>query len=62
MKLDEQRIATLEKGKDLEVPVRIADLERALFVADVVDLDTGEVIFEANDLAPEDLEEQAQGA
>ena len=61
VKLDEQRIATLEKGKDLEVPVRIADLERALFVADVVDLDTGEVIFEANDLAPEDLEERLKG-
>jgi DNA-directed RNA polymerase subunit beta len=38
--------------------VRISDLDHAFFVADVVDLETGEVLFEANDLVPEDLEER----
>ncbi|MGB7489271.1 MAG: DNA-directed RNA polymerase subunit beta, partial [Thermoanaerobaculia bacterium] len=41
--------------------VRIADLDRALFISDVVDLDTGEVLFEANELVPEDLEERLKG-
>ncbi len=49
---------TLDKGEDLEASVRIADLDRALFISDVVDLDTGEVLFEANELVPEDLEER----
>ncbi|MEM6794565.1 MAG: DNA-directed RNA polymerase subunit beta, partial [Acidobacteriota bacterium] len=39
----------------------IAELERAYFIADVVDLDTGEVVFEANDLVPEDLESRLEG-
>ncbi len=58
LKLDDAGIATLDKGKDLEETVRIADLDRALFISDVVDLDTGEVLFEANELVPEDLEER----
>ena len=41
--------------------MKIADLERAMLVADVVDLDTGEVIIEANDLIPEDVEERLKG-
>ena len=61
LKLDETSIETLGKGKDLEATVRIADLDRALFISDVVDLDTGEVLFEANDLVPEDLEERLKG-
>ena len=38
-----------------------ADLERAMFIADVVDLETGEVIFEANELVPEDVAERVEG-
>ncbi|MEM9597220.1 MAG: DNA-directed RNA polymerase subunit beta [Acidobacteriota bacterium] len=41
--------------------VTMVDLERALFIADVVDLGTGEVLFEANELVPEDLEERLDG-
>jgi len=51
-------VAHLEKGKNLEVEVGMSDLGRALFIADVVDLDTGEVLFEANELVPEDLPER----
>ena len=53
-------LAELAAG-DKTVEVKVADLERALFVADVVDLDTGEVIFEANDQAPDDIFEQLKG-
>ncbi len=61
IRLDEQGIADLDNGDSLEAAVRIVDLERALFVSDVVDLETGEVIFEANDLLPEDLEDRLKG-
>ena len=61
LKLDDAGIETLDKGKDLEESVRIADLDRALFISDVVDLDTGEVLFEANELVPEDLEDRLKG-
>ncbi|MEM1182524.1 MAG: DNA-directed RNA polymerase subunit beta [Acidobacteriota bacterium] len=55
---------TVEKngGEDLgpedslQFEVGLSELERAYFIADVVDLETGEVVFEANDLVPEDLE------
>ncbi|MDA8020681.1 MAG: DNA-directed RNA polymerase subunit beta [Thermoanaerobaculia bacterium] len=42
----------------IEKTVALADLDRAYFIADVVDLGTGEVVFEANDLVPEDLEDR----
>ncbi len=48
-------ITALESGQNLEVEIEAADLGRALFIADVVDLDTGEVVFEANDLLPENV-------
>ncbi len=53
--LEPEQLSSLEAGSSLEVEVGAADLGRALFIADVVDLDTGEVLFEANDLVPEDL-------
>jgi DNA-directed RNA polymerase subunit beta len=59
--LPKDRVALLESGSPLDLAVKLADLERACFIADVVDLETGEVIFEANDLLPEDLEERLQG-
>jgi DNA-directed RNA polymerase subunit beta len=54
-------IARLDTGESVEAEVGAADLERAMFVADVVDLDTGEVIFEANELVPEDVAERTAG-
>ncbi len=56
--LEPEQLGSLETGQGLEVEVPLADLGRALFIADVVDLDTGEVLFEANDLVPEDLVER----
>jgi DNA-directed RNA polymerase subunit beta len=57
------------RAKDLEaietagetVEVKTSELERAFFIADVVDTDTGEVIFEANDLVPEDIFDRLKG-
>jgi DNA-directed RNA polymerase subunit beta len=56
IKLNDTDTAKLEKGQAVKQSVRISALDRAYFVADVVDLDTGEVLFEANDVVPEDLE------
>ncbi len=46
---------------NIEQDVSMAELERAYFIADVVDLETGEILFEANDLVPEDLETRLDG-
>src|SRR5258708_33284774 len=43
------------------LPGEADDLGPAFFPADTVDLDTGEVIFEANELVPEDVEERLDG-
>ena len=59
--LREKEIAKLDRGESLDVEVTAAELERAFFIADVVDLDTGEVVFEANELVPEDLGERIEG-
>ena len=53
--LDKPAIDKLGKGTALDFTVPVPDVERALFIADVVDLETGEVVFEANDLMPEDF-------
>jgi len=58
--VDADKMGDLESG-DKTFEVKTAELERALFIADVVDLDTGEVIFEANDQAPDDLYDQLKG-
>jgi DNA-directed RNA polymerase subunit beta len=50
----------MEDGAVIEREVTMAELERAFFIADVVDLETGEVLFEANDLVPEDLVERLE--
>jgi DNA-directed RNA polymerase subunit beta len=54
--LGPEDITQLDSEEALEHEVTMAELERAFFIADVVDLETGEVLFEANDLVPEDLE------
>ena len=59
--VDKQAIGKLETGQPMEVSVGPAELERAMFISDVVDLDTGEVMFEANELVPEDLSERLEG-
>ena len=50
----------IKDGDVYEKDVALSDLERALFLADVVDLETGEVIFEANELVPQNLEDKVQ--
>jgi len=59
--LSKDLIGKLDTGQGLSFEVGPEELERAYFIGDVVDLDTGEVIFEANELAPEDLEERLDG-
>ncbi len=59
--LDSRAIKILDKGDSLDVEVGIENLERALLIADIVDLETGEVLLEANDVLPEDVEERLAG-
>ncbi|HEX7181083.1 MAG TPA: DNA-directed RNA polymerase subunit beta [Thermoanaerobaculia bacterium] len=59
--LTKAHIGKLETGQSLAFEVGAEELERAYFIGDVVDLDTGEVIFEANELVPEDIEERLDG-
>ncbi len=59
--LAKEHIGKLDTGQTAAFQVDGEDLERAFFIADVVDLDTGEVIFEANDLVPEDMAERMDG-
>jgi DNA-directed RNA polymerase subunit beta len=59
--LTREHIGKLDAGQTLALSVDREDLERAFFIADTVDLDTGEVIFEANELVPEDIEERLDG-
>jgi DNA-directed RNA polymerase subunit beta len=56
--LSKEHIGKLDTGQTIAFEVDQEDLERAFFIADVVDLDTGEVLFEANELVPEDIEER----
>jgi DNA-directed RNA polymerase subunit beta len=56
--LSKEHIGKLDTGQTIAFEVGQEDLERAFFIADVVDLDTGEVLFEANELVPEDIEER----
>src|ERR1700674_2928984 len=59
--LGKNHIGQLDSGQTLAFQVEREDLERAFFIADTVDVDTGEVIFEANELVPEALEERMEG-
>jgi DNA-directed RNA polymerase subunit beta len=58
--LGKKEVAKLEKGQGHRVVVTPTELERAFFIADVVDLNTGEVLFEANAPVPGDLAAQLQ--
>jgi DNA-directed RNA polymerase subunit beta len=59
--LSREQIGKLDTGQTIAFEVDREDLERAFFLADVVDLDTGEVLFEANELVPEDVDERLDG-
>ncbi len=58
--LTDKEVKKLDAEKTVDRKVTIAELDRAMFVADIVDLETGEVLLEANDLVPEDLEERVK--
>jgi len=59
--LDRAAIARLGQGENVEVELQTAALESARFMADVVDLESGEVLFEANDPVPGDVAERLHG-
>ncbi len=59
--LEEEAIERLDAGDPIEAEVGMPELEAAYFIADVVDRETGEVLLEANDLIPEDLDERLEG-
>ncbi len=56
--LTASEVEQLDRGESVEHRVNRGELERALFITDLIDHETGEVLFEANDLVPEDLEER----
>ena len=60
VKLTAEMKASLAKGENVEVSVDPAKLGRALFAADVVDLGSGEVLFETGSEIPEDLAAQLE--
>ncbi len=59
--LSREQIGKLDTGQTIAFDVDREDLERAFFLGDIVDLDTGEVLFEANELVPEDVDERLDG-
>ncbi len=61
VKLTGEAKEALAKGESVTVSVDPAKLGRALFAADVVDLGTGEVLFETGSEIPEDLSAQLAG-
>src|SRR5687767_8983120 len=56
--LKKEHVGKLERGENVTFTVGAAELERAYFIADVVDLNTGEVVFEANTPVAVDLAKQ----
>ena len=61
LSLSRQAITKLEGGEEHEISVKPQDLDRGRFIADIVDTETGEVLFEANDEFPDDFDEQVKG-
>ncbi len=59
--LSKPSIERLEAGEILDHSVKVSDLDRGYFIADIVDLETGEVLFEANETVPEDFDERIKG-
>ena len=61
IQLDGKDVERLEAGEELAVAVQPAEIEMARFVADIVDLETGEVLFDSNTQVPGDLGERLEG-
>jgi DNA-directed RNA polymerase subunit beta len=61
IKLTNDMKDAMARGENVTVSVDPAKLGRALFAADIVDLGTGEVLFETGTEIPEDLPVQLQG-
>ena len=59
--LDETAIERLDAGDHIEAEVGPQELEPAFLIADVIDADTGEVLLEANEPIPQDLDERLDG-
>ena len=59
--LTKGQVGKLEAGEEVGLSVDVADLDRAFFISDVVDLESGEVLFEANDQVPDDLVDRLSG-
>src|SRR5690606_31580265 len=59
--LDQELVARLDTGEIVDIAVKPSDVEGSRFVADVVDLETGEVLFEANQPVPGNLAERLEG-
>jgi DNA-directed RNA polymerase subunit beta len=57
VKLDRKLMDTIERDGEVSVDVDFSALDKAVFVGDVVDLETGEVLFEAGDGVPADWAE-----
>jgi DNA-directed RNA polymerase subunit beta len=57
VKLDKKMADSLEKSGNVSVKVEAEALEKACFLSDVVDMNTGEVLFEAGDPLPADWSE-----
>src|SRR5471030_570581 len=61
IKLDQKMADTLTKSNEVSTKVEFAAMEKAVFLADVVDTNTGEVLFEASENVPADWAEVLRG-
>ena len=59
--LTKEQAGELDRARPAFEVGRAAELEHAQLIADVVDLETGEVLFEANELAPRGHRRAARG-
>jgi len=57
IKLDGDMVRKLEKDGSVKQTISVEALEKASFLHDIVDLTTGEVLFEANTEVPKDIHE-----
>jgi DNA-directed RNA polymerase subunit beta len=57
IKLDQKMADALTKNNEASVKVEAAALDKAVFLGDVVDINTGEVLFEASENLPADWAE-----
>src|SRR6185369_2788463 len=60
IKLDQKMADALTKNNEARVKIEPNALEKAVFLGDVVDVNTGEVLFEASENVPADWAEVLQ--